>query len=341
MAQRVRWLALCACALAVVPTARRGGPRATRLGATRSDQGATRRGFFNGAAFLSLAALAPPPATALTKQDVLGAAIQISQLGTSRPYKVTGAGLQAVNAMGILDRLTGAGVVWIGRDREASGDDELQAQILAALAVASAAQDNQVGVGLEAVGPEFQKALDRFTAGDSTLEGLRFETQWDAHWPYSIERYEATLELCKTLRMPLVAMGPRANRVEKGKHFKRRTAPYATTRSAGAPAQLWDEAVSERAAAWVNAPLQGHASRTLVALIGEDRVSHGWTAAVRTAAKIDSPVETLILNPPSRLPAVVLVADNLVDGALAARPAAFAAPSADYVWFSSWSGSYI
>lgn len=111
--------------------------------------------------------------------------------------------------------LVSADTIWLGEHHEAANDREMQAGIIAAIAVAKAArmpaqqQRPCVGVGLEAVRAEFQDALDAYIAGKmgDDLEALRRATRWDEHWPFPIASYVSVLDMCRELGLPLLALG--------------------------------------------------------------------------------------------------------------------------------------
>lgn len=147
----------------------------------------------------------------LQRAQVLEAAVVLGSLGGTRPYKVGSERLESIPAEKAVEALSRSSAIWIGEHRDAADDHDLQAGILAAVSVAKSADnggEGLVGVGLEAVRAEFQPALDAFVRGEvPTLEALREATQWDAHWPYPIDKYEATLDLCRVLGMPIIALG--------------------------------------------------------------------------------------------------------------------------------------
>jgi len=143
----------------------------------------------------------------------LDAAVELGALGGTRPYVVVdGRELEAVAARDAVAMLLSADTIWLGEHHEAANDREMQAGIIAAIAVAKASRTNSkpcVGVGLEAVRAEFQPALDAYVAGElgEGLEGLRVAARWDEHWPFPIASYASVLEMSRELGFPLVALG--------------------------------------------------------------------------------------------------------------------------------------
>lgn len=141
----------------------------------------------------------------------LDAAVELGSLGSTRPYLV-GTELEAVAARDAVAMLVSADTIWLGEHHEAASDREMQAGIIAAIAVAKASRTGQkpcVGVGLEAVRSEFQPALDAYVAGElgDDLSALRVAARWDEHWPFPITSYASVLDMCRELGLPLVALG--------------------------------------------------------------------------------------------------------------------------------------
>lgn len=135
--------------------------------------------------------------------------------GGSACVSTRGGARLEVHAGDAVAMLVSADTIWLGEHHEAANDREIQAGIIAAVAVAKATRMSQqqqrpcVGVGLEAVRAEFQPALDAFVAGElgENLEGLRKAAKWDDHWPFPISSYASVLDMCRELALPLVALG--------------------------------------------------------------------------------------------------------------------------------------
>ncbi|KAJ8608261.1 hypothetical protein CTAYLR_007289 [Chrysophaeum taylorii] len=173
--------------------------------------GAGRREFIVGAGAV-VAAPTPPGHAYGGENGALDAAVELGALGGTRPYVVhDGRELQSVNPRDAVAMLISADTIWLGEHHEAQNDREMQAGIIAAIAVAKARRNQRpcVGVGLEAVRAEFQPALDAYVAGEfgKNVDALRVAARWDEHWPFPISSYASVLDMCRELGLPLVALG--------------------------------------------------------------------------------------------------------------------------------------
>jgi hypothetical protein len=61
-------------------------------------------------------------------------------------------------------------------------------------------------IALECFRQNRQEAIDQFLAGYITLEELREETDFDAHWPFPWENYREVLRLARRDRIPVIAL---------------------------------------------------------------------------------------------------------------------------------------
>lgn len=257
--------------------------------------------------------------------SAMDAAVELGSLGSTRPYVVENHAMQAVAARDAVAMLVSAETIWLGEHHEAQSDRDMQAGIIAAIAVAKAARTQRqrpcVGVGLEAVRAEFQPALDAYVAGDlgESLDGLRNEAHWDDHWPFPIEAYGSVLDMCRELSLPIVALGASSDElrvVERdglaaldASAWERLNLPEGPATFAGdfptynarayqsyvataAPFAnqycgrlLWDESMAARAADWVEA--HRDLDPTLVVLAGAEHVTFGCGAPARCARRLD------------------------------------------------------
>ena len=147
---------------------------------------------------------------------VLDLAVELGSLEKSRAYTIASGTMTPTAPQSAIKSLCGAGTIWLGESRDVTDDDSMAAGICAALAVAKAAQQGgktaPVAVGLEAVRADYQTVLDKFVLGEigADREATAFLAKaldWDAHWPYPIERYAQVFELCRSLSLPIVALG--------------------------------------------------------------------------------------------------------------------------------------
>mmetsp|Transcript_17212 Transcript_17212/g.25923 ORF Transcript_17212/g.25923 Transcript_17212/m.25923 type:complete len:387 (-) Transcript_17212:1334-2494(-) len=156
-------------------------------------------------------------------QTVLDMAVQLGALGSTRPYALDSrTGLSALAAKDAVKSLLNVQTIWLGEHRTDAVDHEMEAGIVAAVAVAKAANGGQpcVGVGLEAVRTEYQSVLDDFVSGKmpANLQTLAKATKWAEHWPYPIESYDSVLALCRELELPILALGASSPDIDKIEH---------------------------------------------------------------------------------------------------------------------------
>ena len=172
------------------------------------------------------AATVAAPAAAVSAQTIdptmLDVAVQLGELGLSRPYEVRSQMLVPTPPQTVVGRLVDAGTIWLGEDRDLTSDAQISAGIVAALALAKNAQAPSerskgapLAVGLEAVRAEYQPILDNFVMGtmgarQEATAALKDPLDWNKHWPYPIERYAPVFEVCRALGLPLVALGANA-----------------------------------------------------------------------------------------------------------------------------------
>lgn len=113
------------------------------------------------------------------------------------------AGGAALDAVAALDSLARARVVLLGETHDRPEDHRWQATVIAGLA---ARGGDGLVVGLEMLPRRAQPVLDAWTAG--RLEAAAFEAAsgWASAWGFPLALYLPVLELCRDLRLPLLAL---------------------------------------------------------------------------------------------------------------------------------------
>jgi uncharacterized iron-regulated protein len=99
-------------------------------------------------------------------------------------------------------RLGGARVALLGERHDRAEDHRWQAQVLAGLA----ALRSEVVVGFEMFPRPVQPALDAWTAGGLTPTGFLEATRWREVWGFDPGLYQPLFDLCRDLRLPMVAL---------------------------------------------------------------------------------------------------------------------------------------
>lgn len=115
-------------------------------------------------------------------------------------WDAQGAALDEARA---LNDLAAARVVLLGETHDRPEDHQWQAAVIAGLA---ARGGKGLAVGLEMLPRRAQPALDSWSAGE--LDAATFETMsgWRAVWGFPLGLYLPVLELCRDLRLPLLAL---------------------------------------------------------------------------------------------------------------------------------------
>jgi uncharacterized iron-regulated protein len=98
------------------------------------------------------------------------------------------------------------GTLWLGEHHNSAKDDQLQAILLRRISQQRKRQGKHTAVGLEQVQLQFQPVLDRYIAGDITLDQLRNQVEWDIRWQWPFATYEPIFQTARNLDIPLVAL---------------------------------------------------------------------------------------------------------------------------------------
>ena len=93
-------------------------------------------------------------------------------------------------------------VVFVGESHTSRSHHAIQLKILTALADLRP----EISVGMEMFDVDYQPLLDRWSAGELSLEQLVEATHWYANWRYDITLYEELLTFVKDRKLRLVAL---------------------------------------------------------------------------------------------------------------------------------------
>ncbi len=101
-----------------------------------------------------------------------------------------------------LARMAAARVVLLGERHDRAEDHRWQATVLAGLA----ALRREIVVGLEMFPRRCQPALDGWVSGESTQEAFLEASDWRTVWGFDAGLYLPLLDLCRDLRLPMIAL---------------------------------------------------------------------------------------------------------------------------------------
>lgn len=101
-----------------------------------------------------------------------------------------------------IERLSEARVALLGERHDRAEDHRWQAQVLAGLAALRA----EVVVGFEMFPRRAQPALDAWTAGGLTKAAFMEASGWREVWGFDPGLYQPLFDLCRDLRLPMVAL---------------------------------------------------------------------------------------------------------------------------------------
>jgi uncharacterized iron-regulated protein len=102
----------------------------------------------------------------------------------------------------LTDRLLEADLVCVGETHDSDLHHRVQLEIVKALF----ARDERLGVGMEMFQRPFQKALDRYLAGEVTEDAFLEEAEYQKRWGYDWSLYRPVAEFCRRNGVPLAAL---------------------------------------------------------------------------------------------------------------------------------------
>ena len=109
---------------------------------------------------------------------------------------------QAITQEALLSEISSVRVVFVGEQHTAAGHHDVQLKILKFL---QAKQPNLL-VGMEMFDRTYQTVLDRWSAGELTMEEFIRLTHWQANWKYPISLYREILEFVRDRHLRLIAL---------------------------------------------------------------------------------------------------------------------------------------
>jgi uncharacterized iron-regulated protein len=109
---------------------------------------------------------------------------------------------EVYQASELYDQLQNANVVYLGETHDSAADHQAQQQIVQALYD----RKPQLAIGLEMVQRPYQPVLDRYLAGDITLDELRRLSDYDQRWGFPWEYYAPILQFAQAHGLPVVAL---------------------------------------------------------------------------------------------------------------------------------------
>ncbi len=113
-----------------------------------------------------------------------------------------GAGGAAIGHAAALARLGEGRAVLLGEQHDRAEDHRWQAAVIAGLA----ALRDEVVVGFEMFPRAVQPALDAWVAGGMSLADFLAAARWEEVWGHDAGLYAPIFELCRDLRLPMLAM---------------------------------------------------------------------------------------------------------------------------------------
>jgi len=149
----------------------------------------------------------------MTRSRVLLSALVVVTAAVARGDEASRrlfAGGDPVSWDAVARRARDARVVYVGEEHGNPAHHLLQRDLLAQLAVAGPAV-----LGCEYFPLSLQPVLDRFNAGELTVDELRAAARWDEVWRHDWDAYRPLFELCAERRIPVLALNAELDDVKE------------------------------------------------------------------------------------------------------------------------------
>jgi uncharacterized iron-regulated protein len=102
----------------------------------------------------------------------------------------------------MIDELGRADIVCVGEQHDSEADHHVQLMVIKGLY----ALDERIGVGMEMFQRPYQKALDRYVAGDLSEAAMLEDTEYLKRWGYDWALYRPIADFCRRNRVPLAGL---------------------------------------------------------------------------------------------------------------------------------------
>jgi len=240
---------------------------------------------------------------------------------------------QDYNPQEVLQKLSHAKVIYLGETHDSAEDHKAQLEIIQQLYQ----KNPKMAIAMEMFQRPYQKALDRFLAGEITETELLEQTQYKERWGFPWEYYAPILRFAKQNRIPVLALNTPSEITRKvarqgleslTAEDKQHTPPASEIRTDNAEYRqmllevfqqhqtnaqgsspsferfflaqvLWDETMAEKIAEFVKA----NPNHSVIVLAGQGHLVYGYGIPSRVARRLGDSLgqKIILLNPHSEL----------------------------------------